>query len=514
MDTLELPERSSSVPGAPRLTVADALALGLSIALGAALRLYGLDAWPLWLDEASTADYAGRGLPDCLFAEIHHPPLYYLLVHLSIRAFGSSDAALRLPSVILGVSTIPVVWALARRLAPSQPGAARLAAALTAASPFLVALSQEARSYSLFLLLAGTASLVFMRFSRLAPVGAGGPWLALHAALSACLLYTHYFGAWVLFAHELVYWRHGRARPRAWLAARGVTFVAFLPWVLWVVHRLGGGAALEARQWIGPAWLRIPYAAVAYLLGYGVAAANTSRLGDSAWSLVREEAPVVLPSLALLGWLCVRGVRRMLTEDRREVRTWLLAVFAVPVATLAALSFRMNLLHERYTSFQVLFLLIALGRGLVSLEGWRRLLAAGGTVAVLAFCLYAYHAAPGRVLWYELQYGKEDWRGAARFVAENEPDAVLLAPAYLRLAFDRYFRGTGDVTRLVVPEGSTSLPDLGTARRLALVLSHDGAAEEALRAALDRRARLIAAATFPQGCAVRVFIYQIGAPGP
>lgn len=40
--------------------------------------------------------------------EPSHPPLYYMVVNLSIGAFGDSEFALRLPSALFGILTIPL----------------------------------------------------------------------------------------------------------------------------------------------------------------------------------------------------------------------------------------------------------------------------------------------------------------------------------------------------------------------------------------------------------------------
>jgi hypothetical protein len=62
---------------------------------------------------------------------------------------------------------------------------------------------------------------------------------------------------------------------------------------------------------------------------------------------------------------------------------------------------------------------------------------------------------------------------------------------------------------LAIPEGSGALPDLGSARRVALVVSHGGPAEDRLRAALDARGRLTAEKFLPRSAGIRIFVYTL-----
>ncbi|MCX6032298.1 MAG: glycosyltransferase family 39 protein [Chloroflexi bacterium] len=90
-------------------------------------------------------------------------PLYYLVGHLSLEAFGQNhmEFALRLPSVIAGLLAVPVVYALARHLWGEAEGI--LAALLFAVSPFQVWYSQEARFYAWTTLLSTASTLCILR---------------------------------------------------------------------------------------------------------------------------------------------------------------------------------------------------------------------------------------------------------------------------------------------------------------------------------------------------------------
>ncbi len=93
------------------------LVLGGLIIVGLALRL----AVPrgIWVDEAISIHQARLSLHD-LFRNLYYgdrqPPLYHLTLWLTIRVFGHSAFAVRLPSLIAGTLLIPVLYELGREL--------------------------------------------------------------------------------------------------------------------------------------------------------------------------------------------------------------------------------------------------------------------------------------------------------------------------------------------------------------------------------------------------------------
>ena len=136
------------------------LILLLLMLLGFALRAHNLDAFSFWTDEGLTPARSGYALSQILRNEIviqgivtkdTHPPLYYLVIHLTRQLFGASDFAFRYPSVLFGVLLIPLIYKLGRRMGGRTVG--MLVALLAAVNPLQVYYSQEARMYTLLVLL-------------------------------------------------------------------------------------------------------------------------------------------------------------------------------------------------------------------------------------------------------------------------------------------------------------------------------------------------------------------------
>ncbi|MFC2023772.1 glycosyltransferase family 39 protein, partial [Chloroflexota bacterium] len=145
-----------------RAFVAGLLLLILLLALG--LRFYGLDAHSLWNDEGTSVAIA-RLDPISIARNAAldiHPPLYYWLLSGWVRMLGTSEAAVRSFSALLGVLLVAVTFALGHRLAGR--GVALLAALLSAIHPFQIYYSQEARMYILLALLTAMSALALAGF--------------------------------------------------------------------------------------------------------------------------------------------------------------------------------------------------------------------------------------------------------------------------------------------------------------------------------------------------------------
>jgi mannosyltransferase len=198
------------------------VALVLVVVASVTLRL--LSSGPLWLDESLSAEIARRPLGP-MFTALRHdgsPPLYYLLLHAWIEAFGDSTPAVRALSSVFGVLSLPLAW-----WAGQQLGGRRLApwALLTVAmAPWTFRYATETRMYMLLfdLVLLGAVLLTraLQRPSTWRLVAVGLDTLA--------IAYTHYWGLYVLAPVAL-----GLLLARRWrvLSAMALSAVGYLPWL-------------------------------------------------------------------------------------------------------------------------------------------------------------------------------------------------------------------------------------------------------------------------------------------
>jgi mannosyltransferase len=143
------------------------LALGGITLIGAALRFATLDLQSFWNDEVFSAWYVARPFHEMLHGvrtTESNPPGYYVAAWLWAKVFGTGEVGIRSLSALAGTFLIPTTYATAATLVSRRAGL--LAAALAATSPILVWYSQEARSYSLMVLVSGVAMLFFARAVR------------------------------------------------------------------------------------------------------------------------------------------------------------------------------------------------------------------------------------------------------------------------------------------------------------------------------------------------------------
>ena len=186
--------------------------------LAAALRLSTLDLQSFWYDEAFTPVHVLHpSLWATLRSVVHTentPPLWYVIAWADSRVLGTGEVALRLPSALAGIATVPVAWAIGRSSA-GRRATAIARAALVAVNPLFVWYSQEARAYGLFVLCAALAMLCFLRAER---EPTPRRWRRSRSPASLALL-THYFAVFLLV--PMVLWLLCDRAPRRAALPRG-----------------------------------------------------------------------------------------------------------------------------------------------------------------------------------------------------------------------------------------------------------------------------------------------------
>jgi mannosyltransferase len=132
------------------------------IFIGSILRLYHLDFNSFFYDEVLTAQFAQRSLTEIfqLITIDRHPPLFYWIEHFMLF-FGQSDIIFRIIPAICGILVIPVFYVLGKEYVGQDIGL--IAAVLITFSPFGIYYSQDARNYSLALLLVSIALLFYIK---------------------------------------------------------------------------------------------------------------------------------------------------------------------------------------------------------------------------------------------------------------------------------------------------------------------------------------------------------------
>jgi mannosyltransferase len=165
--------------------------------LGTGLRLHLLGAHSLWIDEAASVRFATlpwRHFLHTLWSYQGNMTLYYFLLRAWIH-LGDSEFMVRSLGVLFGVLTIPAIYVLGNRLFDRTTGLT--AAALLSVHSFHVLWSQQARAYSLVLLLLVLAAYFLVR--AMESNDSSFHW-AVFATVAALSVYAHIFAVLVLAA--------------------------------------------------------------------------------------------------------------------------------------------------------------------------------------------------------------------------------------------------------------------------------------------------------------------------
>ncbi len=434
----------------------DTLILLLILALASFLRFYRLDDQSLWYDEAYTAsvtDPAMGGLPYIWSSGpiAYMPPLHHTLVYLS-RLLGTGEAFIRLPSVVVGILTVLVVYLLGCYCFNKRVGA--LSALVISVSTFHVYYSQEARSYALLMLCATASTYFLFRAIR----EHCRPWWAAYAVLVAMGLYTHLYMAFVILVQNtylLSQWRVGRVSIRAWLVSQAVSFIPFLPWLVvnadfyWLLYRGASSAngSWGRDLWMPPATPGLPVTILRdFFSGRPFSPDFTTTLSPVSigpdWfapvaSLLASEAfalAICLPIL-FVGFRRLRG-----QQEAGNYAEFIGLTILMPLILMFVISFRTRLLASRYISFALpsLFILLGLGLDLIRSQKVRALLLAG-IIAANGVGLVNYY--------FNTDHQRDPWRDAARVIQESEKpgDVVFASSGIILVATDYYYKGRAPV---------------------------------------------------------------------
>ncbi len=402
------------------------MALLFGIALW--IRLYRLDAQPLWLDEGTTWAQVTGSKVATLLVDLFRPsqayPLFHVLLKLNTRLLGDSEWALRLPSALAGALAVPALFALGQALRGWMVGLG--AALVLLVSPFGIWQSQDAKAYSLTLLTVIVLASTLVRAIRL---NTWHSWLVF-AAVAVVAPFVHRLLIFTLLG-------------------------CVVAWSLTTTHRLRRwalvGALVAGCSVVG---------VLAFLLEYQKASGQFAAVGPvrAAWLTFSQFAigqwPGAVRKLWLLPFalLTLLGLLRLLRDLRHADRQGALVVLALgglPALLFALLLAWQDAFEARYLTIVFPFWLLALGW---SLPEWTdRTLArfkplALGTQLVALVALVAAVVVSDWALYlpdkglFSGSVVKEDYRGALIKLAQHvHPDDLVIVHPDTILPLYRYY---------------------------------------------------------------------------
>jgi len=401
------------------------------IALAAlALRLWALGDKGLAYDEAATALMARAAAGEIIAfhwnAGFEHPPLWQLTMAAWSAIFGQSEAMLRLLPALMGALAVLLAWLWVRCMWPDQQALRLWTAVLMALSPMLLLYSQEARMYTVVLVLA------LLSLIALCPMVVRLRCWAIVAFVAANWLMTgfHYYSV-LLIGVEGLFLLLLAERARSWrgaLAGATLTLLSLMPIVLWmllapgfratagvVAGTIGDVTAQPALHFLDSLWRDLSFGAVR-------------------WQPESAVTGFLLVPLLLLG-LATTVLPTFLDSGRGQEKTppwgWLIGLLAfVPLAISAAL-FRS--LAARYVLFVMPAIYVLVATGIVWLGRRKHWLGLTGMGLALTPALLG-------IQYYFGTYVKSDYRAMAAFLAANRrPDEAIMLYAPRQHLLAKYY---------------------------------------------------------------------------
>jgi mannosyltransferase len=298
-------------------------------------------------------------------------PLYYVLLKMWTGLWGTSELALRSLSVGFAVACGVVGYFILRRVAGLDSKWSKLAIGWLVISPVVGYYAFEARTYTLFGLLALVAGYVWFKEKR---------WL--FVICGALGLYSHWYMLFFLGScglWEIVIRRHWRN-----LIPLAVTVGLFLPWV---------GLVLQHTQTTIDFWIR-PLPKFAEVIGLGVSYFIADRDDYYFVAHPTEFLTIMVLFSITVASLLIKTWRHLSLGSKY---LWWCAI--VPTLIVVVLSYITKPLYlPRYMIFSHLFLCLSLGATMVSYlhrsskKGWLVII-----LMVMGVVWYHFRAYPYRL---------------------------------------------------------------------------------------------------------------------
>lgn len=207
----------------------------------------------LWYDEVFSLINArlpfGRMMHSLVVGGDTNPPLYTILLHFWLK-LGSSDAHVKIFSIVFGMASVGAAYLLGKRLWNRVSGF--MAAGLLAASPAGIQYSIEARPYSMVLFFS-----LLSTYFLLSAIKTDSPrfkinWIG-YVVATALAIYSHWFGLLLLPAHlgGLLIWKRSALQIRRLFIAFCAIGVFCLPLIPFVLNQVRLQDSVGGFKWPG-----------------------------------------------------------------------------------------------------------------------------------------------------------------------------------------------------------------------------------------------------------------------
>lgn len=387
----------------------------LFFAINFAIKVVHITDYPLAIDEPLSTYFPLFDLGPLLryFTTTQTAPLYDILMHFWIKLAGvDSIFLLRLPSLIFNSATAGLLFLTGGRFFNREIGTG--AAGLFVFSNIQVHFAQENRPYALFTLLSLLALYQFLGFVKSPKKSAAIKVLSLDfiqlVFVHAALVYTHYFGFFVLFVELfacLIFKEISSDKRKFWFRVCMGVGATFLP-IAYFVARLFYGTAI-----IGRWWLKAP------------------ETPEQVWYVLRQYTNSDWGTMVSLTFICMGYIYAFMKRIRLLIHEKILLLF-FPVAWLGMLvvSYVTPIFLDRYTLYitPAFYLLLVLSMQRLLFNNYFRY-----GVAVAVTILFGFYTIP----YFDRKWPLPDLLRKVNEIKTPET-AVFICPGWFNLNYIYY----------------------------------------------------------------------------
>lgn len=287
-----------------------------------------LSARDISIDEPFTLFYSQMTLRNIfhMLPGENNPPLHFLLMHAWINLFGIEPFQSRFMSLIFGALSSVLIYFIGTRNFSLSVGTS--ASLLYSFSNFNTYLAQEARVYSLFVLLTLASVYLFLTLLKQFKTKT----IICLTVINILLIYSHFFGFWLLLAEYSFILLFPDVRNKLFkpfLVMAGCQFLAYLPYMTMFVGRFLASS--------GGTWLEPP---------------TLSSLYNLLWKFCNQPVPTVIVIIILVtGGVRYLYIHRKSKSEMDRPSLLLITWFLLPVMLTFLVSFWLPVFYEKYLIF-------------------------------------------------------------------------------------------------------------------------------------------------------------------
>lgn len=362
--------------------------ISIILVLALLLRIWNLNQ-SFWLDEAAQVIESARPLYKQFdISADFHPPLYHLLLHFWLY-LGRSEIWIRLPSVLMGIGSIYLLYKLGQLLFSVKVGA--LASFFLSVSAYHIWYSQEARPYMLFVFVSLLSTYFLLKKS----------W-KLYTLSTLLSLYSLYFAPFLILSQLIYVLIKEKREFKNLFITLSICFVLFLPWLQFFIEQLrvgSGGFFVGWKDIVSVSSIKIiPLTFAKFIYGRGSI--------DNNFIYFLVLLPVILAFIISLYQIW------MINRNKAG-----LVFFFVPLITAWLVSLVMPVVAPQRLIFILPYFYLILAAGILGMRGAKRLICIVLVVIITILGTYDYYINPFTQ--------REKWREATNFV-ENSGEGIAL----------------------------------------------------------------------------------------